>query len=108
MVNFILCVLYHSKIETDQRPNYKKKLTKLWKRGTWMAQSIEHPTSVQVMISQFVNLSPHQTCCCQPVSTEPTSGPLSPPFGPSPACALPKINILKNKIFKNKTIRRES
>ena len=33
MVNFILCVLYHSKIETDQRPNYKKKTYKTMEEG---------------------------------------------------------------------------
>ena len=27
-------------------------------RGTWVAQSVEHPTSAQVMISQFASLSP--------------------------------------------------
>ena len=32
------------------------KIHKHW--GTWVAQSLEHPTAAQVMVSQFVGLSP--------------------------------------------------
>ena len=35
-----------------------KMLNKGHVRGAWVAQSVEHPTSAQVMISQFVSLSP--------------------------------------------------
>ena len=36
--------------------NWPSKLSIKW--GTWVAQSVKHPTSAQVMISQFVSLSP--------------------------------------------------
>ena len=31
-------------------------------RGSWVAQSVERPTSVQVLISRFVGLSPSLGC----------------------------------------------
>ena len=43
------------------------KINKL--RGAWVVQSIEHPTSAQVMISQFVGLEPHVGLCAD--SSEP-------------------------------------
>ena len=35
-----------------------KKLKNKNRRGTWVAQSVKHPTSAQVMISRFMGLSP--------------------------------------------------
>ena len=41
-----------------------------WYRGTWVAQSVKHRTSAQVMISQFVSSSPASgsvlTACSEP------------------------------------------
>ena len=39
-------------------PSTDEWIKKLWCRGAWVAQSVERPTSAQVMISQFVDLSP--------------------------------------------------
>ena len=54
-----------------------------------MAQSVERPTSAQVVISRFVNSSPTSA-----VSTEPPSDPLFPSLCPSSdhALSLSKIN----------------
>ena len=38
-------------------------------RGTWVAQSVERPTSAQVMISQFMGFEPHIGLCAD--SSEP-------------------------------------
>ena len=58
-------------------------------RGTWVAQSFEHPTSAHVMISQFVR-SPHwaQGCQCRACFRS-SVAPLS---GPSPTHTLSKMN----------------
>ena len=58
-----------------------------------MAQSVEHPTSAQAMISQFVSShesEPHIGLAA--VSTEPASDPLSPFFSVSPLLMLSQIN----------------
>ena len=47
-------------------------------RGTWMAQSVERPTSAQVMISQFVGLSPTSGSVPTAQSLEPASDSVSP------------------------------
>ena len=46
--------------------------------GTWGAQLVECPTSAQVMISQFVGLSPMSGSVLTAQSLEPASDSLSP------------------------------
>ena len=48
--------------------------------GTWVAQWVKHPTSAQVMISQFVSLSPVSGSVLTAQSLEPTSDSVSPPL----------------------------
>ena len=43
-----------------------------------MAQSVKHPTLAQVMISQFVVLSPGSGCVLTDQSPEPASDSVSP------------------------------
>ena len=64
-----------------------------------MAQSVEHLTSAQIMISQFLIQTPHQARCYQPVRVEPGSDPLSLSLCSSPTCASQKINKYFLKIF---------
>ena len=47
-------------------------------RGTWVAQSVKHPTSAQVMISQFVSLSPASGSLLTSQRLEPASDAVSP------------------------------
>ena len=46
--------------------------------GAWVAQLVKHQTSVQVMISQFVGLSPASGSVLTAQSLEPASDSLSP------------------------------
>ena len=39
--------------------------------GAWVAQSVERPTSAQVMISQFMSLSPALDCVLTAQNLEP-------------------------------------
>ena len=48
------------------------------KRGTWVAQSVERPTSAQVVISQFMGLGPTLGSVLPACSLEPTSDSVSP------------------------------
>ena len=70
-------------------------------RGAWVAQSVKHLTSAQVMISQFVGLSPVSGSV---LTAQSLLGILSLPLSlcPSPACKRVlvlslKINTLKKK-----------
>ena len=73
--------------------------------GAWVAQSVERPTSAQVMISQFVGSSPTSGCMLTAQSLEPAwdSVSLSLSLCPSPthtlshSLSLSKINIKKKK-----------
>ena len=56
--------------------------------GTWVAQSVEHVTSAQVMISQFVGSSSSSGSVLTAQSLEPASDSLSPSLCPSPVRAL--------------------
>ena len=47
-------------------------------RGAWVAQSVERPTSAQVMISQSVGSSPVLGSVLTARSLEPASGSVSP------------------------------
>ena len=56
--------------------------------GTWVAQSVEHPTSAQVMISWFVSSSPTSGSVLTAQSLEPAMDSVSHSFCPSPTHAL--------------------
>ena len=49
-----------------------------WPWGAWVAQSVERPTSAQVMISQFVSSSPTSGSGLTAQSLEPASDSVSP------------------------------
>ena len=57
-------------------------------RGTWVAQSVKHPTLAQVMISWFTSLGPVLGSVLTAQSLEPASDSVSPPLYPSPVHAL--------------------
>ena len=60
-----------------------------WKfRGTWVAQSVECPTLAQVMVSQFVSLSPASGSVLAAQSVEPALGSVSPSFSAPPLLML--------------------
>ena len=56
--------------------------------GSWVAQSVEHLTSAQVMISWFVSLSPASGSVLTAWSLEPASDSLSPSLSAPPLLAL--------------------
>ena len=47
-------------------------------RRAWVARSVNHPTSAQVMISQSVSSSPASVSMLTTQSLEPVSDPVSP------------------------------
>ena len=53
-------------------------LLNLFLGGTWVAQSVKHPTSAQVMILQFLSLSPASGSVLTAQSLEPASDSVSP------------------------------
>ncbi|XP_044909606.1 band 4.1-like protein 1 isoform X15 [Felis catus] len=56
--------------------------------GAWVAQSVEHPTSAQVMISRFVGSSPASGSVLTAQSLEPASDPVSPSLSALPPFVL--------------------
>ena len=76
-------------------------------RGVWVAQSVQHPASAQVMISQFVGSSPASGSVLTAQSLEPASDSVSASLSAPPPLAfslslslslsLSKINKLKKK-----------
>ena len=56
--------------------------------GTWVAQSLKHPTSAQVMISQSVSSSPASGSVLTAQSLEPASDSVSPSFSAPPLLML--------------------
>ena len=65
--------------------------------GTWVARSVERPTSAQVMISQFVGSSPASgSVMLTARSLEPASGSVSPLSPPLPRSHFVSLS-LKNK-----------
>ena len=56
--------------------------------GTWLAQSVKHPTSAQVMISRLEGSSLASGSVLTAQSLELASDPVSSPLCPSPARAL--------------------
>ena len=66
--------------------------------GARVAQSVKHPTSVRVMISQFVSSSPAKGSVLTARSLEPASDSVSPNLSQPPFTlylSLSKINIKK-------------
>ena len=63
--------------------------------GAWVAQSVERPTSAQVMISQSVGSSPTLGSVLTAQSLEPVSDSVSPSFSDPPLFMLSLC--LKNK-----------
>ena len=57
-------------------------------RGTWVAQSVKHPTSAQVMISQLVSSSHAWGSVLTAQSLEPASDSVSPPLSAPPPLML--------------------
>ena len=53
-------------------------------RGAWVAQSVERPTSAQVMISRSVGLSPASGSVLTARSLEPASDSMSPSLSALP------------------------
>ena len=53
-------------------------------RGSWVAQSVKHPTSAQVMISQSVSSSPESGSGLMAQSLEPVSDSVSPSLSAPP------------------------
>ena len=62
--------------------------------GTWVAQSVEHPTLAQVMTSQFVSSNPASGSVLTAQSLEPALDSVSPSLGP--AAALTLVYLSKN------------
>ena len=56
--------------------------------GAWGAQSVERPTSAQVMMSHSVSLSPASGSVLTAQSLEPTSDSVSPPLSAPPLLML--------------------
>ena len=69
------------------------KLTSLkmvWFWGAWVAQSVKHPTSAQVMISQSVSSSPASGSVLSVQSLEPAWDSVCLSFCPSPTHTVSK------------------
>ena len=77
-----------------------KSLKNCW--GTWVAQSMECPTSAQVMISRPVSSSPASGSVLTAQSLEPASDSVSPSLSAPPLLML-CLSSVKNKI-KKKTV----
>ena len=56
--------------------------------GHWVAQSVERPTLAQVLISQFVSLSPASGSVLTDQSLEPASNSVSPSLSAPPLLML--------------------
>ena len=62
-------------------------------RGAWVAQSVKHPTSARVIISQFTSSSPTSGSVLTAQSLEPSWDSVSPSLSAPPQLIL----FLKNK-----------
>ena len=62
-----------------------------------MAQLVEHPTLAQVMVTQFVGLSPASGAVLTAQSLEPASGSMFPSLSAPPLLMLARSLSLKNK-----------
>ena len=70
------CFLADSKVQEQEGIWYVWEAVRGW--GAWVAQSVEHPTSAQVMISQLMSLSPASDSVLTAQSLEPASASVSP------------------------------
>ena len=76
-------------------PNPRKKVC--YARDTWVVQSVKHPTSAQIMISELVSLSPTSGSVLTARSLKPASDSVSPSLSAPLLLTLSKINIKKKK-----------
>ena len=60
----------------------------IYARGAWVAQSVEHPTSAQVMISQLMGSSPASGYVLTAQGLEPASDSVFPPLSAPSLLAL--------------------
>ncbi|VFV27867.1 Hypothetical predicted protein [Lynx pardinus] len=76
-------------------------------RGTWAAQSVERPTSAQVVISQLTSSSPASGSALTARSLEPASDSVSPSLSaPSPLTRALSLSLsVKNKIHNKKKLK---
>ena len=65
-------------------PSMDEWIKKMWYRGAWVAQSVGHPTSAQVMISRSVSSSPTSGSVLTARSLEPVSDSVSPSLSDPP------------------------
>ena len=66
--------------------------------GTWVAQSVKHPTSAQVMISWFLSSNPASGSVLIAESLEPASNSVSPSLSVPPLLALAlSLSLSQNK-----------
>ena len=65
--------------------------------GTWVAQSVQHPTSAQVMTLWFMGSSPMSGSMLTAQSLEPASDSVSPPLSAPPMLMFCLSLSLKNK-----------
>ena len=81
-------------------------IKKILHRGAWVAQSVKHPTSTEVTISQFVGLSSMSGSVLTVQSLEPASDSVSSSLSIHLllAFSLSKINKDSLKKFKKKKI----
>ena len=68
--------MVHFSLDSFEHNNEVEKKFKDW--GTWVAQLVKHPISAQVMISQFMSLSPALGSVLTSQSLEPASNSVSP------------------------------
>ena len=66
--------------------------------GTWVAQSVKHPTLAQVMLSRSVSSSPTSGSVLTAQSPEPASDSVSPSLCPSPTRTLSLSLTLSKQI----------
>ena len=59
-------------------------IKKMWYRGAWVAQSVKHPTSAQVMISQSMSSSSALGSVLTAQRLEPVSDSVSPSLSDPP------------------------
>ena len=75
----------------------KTVLQKIRNRGAWVAQSVKHPTSAQVMISRFVSSSPALGSVLTAQSLEPALDSVSPSLSARPLFTVCLSLSLNNK-----------
>ena len=86
--------------QEPKRPSMDEWIKKMWYRGTWVAQSVEHPTSAQVTISQLMSSSPTLGSVLIARSLEPASYSGSPSLSLS-ALSPYAVSLCLSKINKH-------